>query len=71
MWEHIAGEWPGRSNGSMNRGVLAAAIDEELGRTVNVNFVGHRFERRHPASCASTSLQNHRSPLDGSMMVRL
>ncbi len=40
-----------------------------LSRSVDINIDGHSLDFRQPAAMASASVQNHRSPLDVSMIV--
>jgi hypothetical protein len=46
-----------------DRGVIAALLHEHLGGSVVFEVGDHRSAFRHPAACASTSEQNHCSPL--------
>ena len=52
------------------RGRVAVTVGQRLSGAPDVDFLGHRRERRQPAARASASVQNQRSPFAGSIRVR-
>lgn len=57
----------GGADGSFH---LHVELQQQVGRPVDVDLVGHRLDRLQPAARFSASVQNQRSPFDGVIFVR-